>query len=168
MSRMKATLELDGHVHEVQLEQDASGRWTAEVDGHVYRLHVDRSGPGAVVSVDGTVHVFDHLDEDAARIDGTDTPYRLLALQGVAGAEDAAASQYGPVRPPMTGKLEAVLVEAGQEVAAGDVLFVLEAMKMRNEVKAPADGVVVAVHVEAGSAVDTGTTVLDLEPVEGA
>lgn len=163
---MKVTVELDGHAFEVQLDQDDAGHWWAEVDGHRYPVHVDRSGPGAVVGVDDTVHQFDRLGVHAARIDGQEVPYRLLSLHGVAGAEDTKADAYGPVRPPMTGKLESILVEAGQEVKAGAVLFVLEAMKMRNEVKAPAAGRIEAVHAAVGDAVDTGTRVMDLVQVE--
>lgn len=163
---MRVRLELEGHTFDVVLEQDEAGGWTAEVDGHRYPVRVDRSGPGAAVLVGDAVHVLDHVDARGARIDGRDTPYRITSLHGVAGAEDAAAGAYGPVRPPMTGKVEAILVEAGQEVDAGDVLFILEAMKMRNEVRAPAAGVVESVHAAVGDAVDTGTAVLDLAPHE--
>lgn len=163
---MKATLELEGYTFDVTLEQDDSGAWTAEVDGHRYPVHVDRRAAGTVVSVGDAVHVLDELGTHSARIDGQETPYRILALQGVAGAEDTSAGAYGPVRPPMIGKLEAILVEAGQEVDAGDVLFILEAMKMRNEVKAAAAGVIEAIHAAVGDAVDTGTTILHLAPVE--
>lgn len=163
---MRATLELDGHTFEVALEQDDAGAWSAEVDGHRYPVHVDRSAAGTVVSVGGAVHVLDELGTHSARIDGRETPYRITALQGVVGAEDAAAGAYGSIRPPMIGKLEAILVEAGQEVDAGDVLFILEAMKMRNEVKAPAAGIIETIHAAVGDAVDTGTAILDLAPAD--
>ena len=163
---MRVRLELEGHAFDVALEQDEAGDWVAEVDGHRYPVRVDRAGPGAAVLVGDTVHVLDRVDAHGARIDGRDTPYRILALAGVAGAEDAAAGAYGPVRPPMTGKVEAILVAAGQEVDVGDVLFILEAMKMRNEVRAPAAGVIESIHAAVGDAVDAGTAVLDLAPRE--
>ena len=166
---MKVTIELDGQTHEVALKEGDDGRWSAEVDGHKYRVHVDRSGPGAVVGVDGTLHVFDEIGTHSARMDGASVPYRIHALQGVAGATDSAAGVYGPIRPPMTGKLDKILVSAGQAVAAGDVLFVLEAMKMRNEIKAPADGLVTAIHAKEGDAVDARIAVLDLAaPVDAS
>ena len=64
------------------------------------------------------------------------------------GAERA----RGPVmlRAPMPGLVVRILVEPGQEVAAGAGLVVLEAMKMENELKAPAAGTVGAVRAQAG------------------
>ena len=50
----------------------------------------------------------------------------------------------------MPGKIVKVVVEEGQSVKAGEVLLVLEAMKMQNEITADADGTVKAVNVEAG------------------
>ncbi len=159
---MKVTLELDGYTHVVTLEEDEEGNWIAKVDGHDYRVHVDRSGPGAAVSIDGTVHMFDAINTFDARIDGTTSPYRIHQLKGVAGAIDETAGLYGPIRPPMTGKLDAIHVQVGQTVAAGDVLFVLEAMKMRNEIKAPAAGIISAIHAAEGDAVDSRIAILDL------
>ena len=54
------------------------------------------------------------------------------------------------ISAPMPGKIVKVLVEEGQSIKAGDVLLVLEAMKMQNEITADADGTVKAVNVEAG------------------
>ena len=56
-----------------------------------------------------------------------------------------------PVAPPMPGKVIEVRVHEGDQVRKGDVLLVLEAMKMRNEVTSPADGVVRGLRVSAGS-----------------
>jgi glutaconyl-CoA decarboxylase len=55
----------------------------------------------------------------------------------------------------MPGTILAVNVSAGQEVRAGDILLVLEAMKMENEIVAPVDGIVMQVIVDKGSNVDT-------------
>lgn len=67
-----------------------------------------------------------------------------------AGAGDA-------VNSPMPGTILDVKVAVGQTVKSGDVLMILEAMKMENEIMAPKDGTVTAVSVSKGAAVETGT-----------
>jgi acetyl-CoA/propionyl-CoA carboxylase biotin carboxyl carrier protein len=62
-------------------------------------------------------------------------------------------SATGEVHSPMQGTVLSVAVEAGQEVAAGDVICIVEAMKMENEVTAHTAGTISAVNVEAGQAV---------------
>lgn len=62
----------------------------------------------------------------------------------------AAGAGEHSIDAPMPGKIVKVLVEEGQSIKAGDVLLVLEAMKMQNEITADADGTVKAVNVEAG------------------
>ncbi|HEU4953228.1 MAG TPA: biotin/lipoyl-containing protein, partial [Gemmatimonadales bacterium] len=59
-----------------------------------------------------------------------------------------------PLRAPMPGLVVRVLVEPGQEVAAGAGVVVLEAMKMENELKAPSAGVVGTIRVGAGEPVE--------------
>ena len=54
-------------------------------------------------------------------------------------------------------------VKAGDSVKSGDVMAILEAMKMENEIMAPHDGVVATVHVNKGESVDTGTPIVSLQ-----
>ncbi len=69
-----------------------------------------------------------------------------------------------PVLPPMPGRVVELRVRDGQAVGKGDVLLVLEAMKMRNEVAAPVDGVVVGVRVAEGANVRARETMLVIAP----
>ena len=62
----------------------------------------------------------------------------------------------------MPGTMVKVNVKAGQAVKSGDVLAVLEAMKMENEIMAPHDATVVQVLVDVGAKVDTGTPIIVL------
>jgi biotin carboxyl carrier protein len=63
----------------------------------------------------------------------------------------------------MPGRVAAVLVEAGAQVAAGTGIVVLEAMKMQNEIQAERAGVVRQIFVEPGQAVDGGDPLFELE-----
>ena len=74
-----------------------------------------------------------------------------------------AAASGDAVAAPMQGTVVKVAVEEGQEVAAGDLIVVLEAMKMENPVTAHKDGVVTGLSVEAGAAVTQGTVLLELK-----
>ena len=63
---------------------------------------------------------------------------------------------------PLAGNVFKVLVNAGDVVAAGDVVMVLEAMKMETEVSAPNGGTVTDVHVREGDAVAVGDSLLSI------
>ena len=81
----------------------------------------------------------------------------------VAAAPVAAAPVAGEaVTAPMPGNILKVAVSAGQAVKEGDLLVVLEAMKMENEIFAPKSGTVAQVLVQKGSTVDTGATMVVL------
>lgn len=78
-------------------------------------------------------------------------------------AAPAAAPTSGePLNCPMPGTIISVNVSAGQQVKLGDVVVVLEAMKMENEIKAPKDGTITSVNVNKGDAVESGTLLVTI------
>jgi methylmalonyl-CoA carboxyltransferase 1.3S subunit len=77
-------------------------------------------------------------------------------------APDAAATGDG-VRAPLAGSVARVMVEEGQQIAAGDVLLVLEAMKMETEITSPEAGTVSAVLVAPGDAVSGGQVLVQVD-----
>ncbi len=79
-----------------------------------------------------------------------------------AAAPKAAAAAGEKVAAPMPGTIVSVNVSEGQSVKKGDVLVVLEAMKMENEIKAPRDGSISSVAVSKGASVDTGATLVTI------
>ena len=90
-------------------------------------------------------------------------PVAAPAAAPAAPAAPAAAPVAGEaVNAPMPGNILKVNVTAGQAVKEGDVLVVLEAMKMENEIMAPKAGTVAQVLVSKGSTVDTGATLVVL------
>ena len=84
------------------------------------------------------------------------------APQAAPQADPAPTTGGTPVTAPMAGNIWKVIATEGQTVAAGDVLFILEAMKMETEVKAAQAGTVRGICVKAGDAVAVGDTVMTL------
>lgn len=73
-----------------------------------------------------------------------------------ASAPVTASAGQEVIESPMPGNIWKILVKEGQEVKSGDVLLILEAMKMENEILAPRDGKVASITTSEGSAVNTG------------
>lgn len=159
----RATLELDGVAHEVHVvrKPDGSG-WTVTVDGHDVEVRLQRNGHGLRLEAAGRTIEVELGKAGAARVDGRERQVRVAAISDLEDAAGGAAGHGAKVRPPMNGKLERILVQPGQAVAKGDVLFVLEAMKMQNEVRSPVAGRVAAVHGQAGAAVEPSQVIVEL------
>ena len=83
------------------------------------------------------------------------------AAPAPAAAPKAAAGAV-TVKAPMPGNILDVKVAAGASVKAGDVLVILEAMKMENEIVAPQDGTVASVNVNKGDTVNSGDVLVSM------
>lgn len=108
-----------------------------------------KQGDGWLIQRGGEVWTAEVVDERTAQ---------RLVLRTDQGTHDAP----GLVRAPMPGLVLRVEVEAGQEIAAGSGLVVLEAMKMENEIRSSGPGWVKAVLVEPGQAVEKGTPLVEV------
>ena len=87
---------------------------------------------------------------------------RTHAIRALSGAASAPAGP-APLKAPMPGLVVRVNVAVGDEVAAGQGLVVIEAMKMENELRAAAAGRVKAVRVAVGEAVEKGQLLVEME-----
>ena len=79
------------------------------------------------------------------------------------GGAGAGAASGDAVTAPMQGTVVKVAVEEGQTVEVGDLIVVLEAMKMENPVNAHKAGVVTGLAVEAGAAITQGTVLAEIK-----
>lgn len=80
-------------------------------------------------------------------------------------AAPAAAAGAGAIKinSPMPGNILSVKASAGQAVKKGDVLMILEAMKMENEICAPQDGTIASVQAAAGDSVESGDVLVTMD-----
>lgn len=78
-------------------------------------------------------------------------------------AAPAAQAGAGTVLSPLPGNINEVRFSAGQIVKAGDIVIILEAMKMENEIVAPKAGTLTKIHVQKGAVVNTGDPLFDVE-----
>ena len=93
----------------------------------------------------------------------TAAPVQAAAAPAPQSAPAAPASAgANTVVAPMPGNINAVKVTAGQQVKKGDVLIILESMKMENEIYAEKDGKIGQVFVQKGATVETGTPLVEL------
>ena len=112
------------------------------------------------VNVNGTDYVISielMSDEEAAKAKAAP------AQAPAAPAAPAVAGEGAEITAPMQGTILSVNVSNGQAVKKGDVLFILEAMKMENEIMAPNDATVNSVCVANGASVTSGTVLCTLK-----
>ncbi len=107
------------------------------------------------VNVNGTNYEVVIEEANGAEIAAAPTAAPVTATAPAPAAAPAAGGET--VTSPMPGNILAVNVTVGKAVKKGDVLMVLEAMKMENEIMSPVDGTVNAVNVSKGASVETGT-----------
>ncbi|MCA1811405.1 MAG: biotin/lipoyl-binding protein [Halobacteriales archaeon] len=159
MTQARVSLGGNALAASVQRKGDAV---TVELEGEAFTFQVAGEGLRRTVTGEGGAWTVERRGGKVL-VDGEDLSLRVLGIAGGPGA--AAASAGAKVRPPMTGRVESLRVKPGQAVQKGDVLFVLEAMKMLNEVRSPVAGTVTAVHVAAGATVETSQGIIDIGPV---
>ena len=134
---------VDGVVYAVDFES-VSGQpvYSLLIDGRSYEAYVDEGDDGAwQVLMRGDLFSVTVEDEREKR------------LRAAAGGAAGAAGEFH-LKAPMPGLIVAVPVAEGQPVKKGDILVVLESMKMQNELKCPREGTVQRVRVKAGETVE--------------
>ncbi len=133
---------VDGRAHALDLRVLGPGRFSWLQDDTVVAVSVQGAAPSLSVALPGW------------RLPVEVTDARALA----AAAVTRVAVKTGPliVRSPISGRLVRLLVKAGDVVAAGGGLAIVEAMKMENEIRAPRAGTVGAICCGEGSSVEAG------------
>ena len=141
------------------------------VDGVVYDVDFESISGQPVFSllVNGDSHeAYIYPDEDQWEVHLQGIQYRVIVederekrLRSSFGSGPEQSGEYY-LKAPMPGLVISILVSEGQEISQGDVLVILESMKMQNELKSPRDGIVSRVRVDEGDSVDRKQTLLSV------
>jgi 3-methylcrotonyl-CoA carboxylase alpha subunit len=138
---------MGGQDHNVRLAPGPCSDVSGSIDGRPVSVRVE-SGPGRTI-----------LRRQCLRFE----------VQEDDGATHHASAEYeGHLMAPMPGHVLDVRAATGARVAAGEVLVVLEAMKMEHSLAAPWEGTVLSVHVKPGDRVEDGAELVRLEPIGDA
>ena len=124
------------------------------VDGEEFEVDVERDGDAWIVRVGGrefTIEVDGGVPNEIAR---------RLTGQG------RRRNRSGTISSSIPGKVVSLHVAVGDRVDDGEVLLVLEAMKMQNEIQAPISGTVTEVNCESGDSVEANVPLVIIEPLE--
>jgi biotin carboxyl carrier protein len=140
---------MDGHRLELDSLDLPTGGVSMLVDGNSYAADFDERGDEVTVFLRGHVTRVDIVDE------------RRLRLRQTAASFGAEGRQT--VSAPMPGKVMRLLVAVGDEVAEGQGLLIVEAMKMENELKSPRAGKIAEVLVKEGVTVENGAALVVVE-----
>lgn len=158
-------LDVDGNAQDIELLRD-QGQWTFVRNGVAQSLEwSDTSAPaqrGSVrIRLDGRDYSGDVLmQEETLTIYSNGESHTLRLHDAVAHAQDESGDHGGSLTAPMPGKIISVAVQAGESVKSGDVLLVMEAMKMEHTIFSPRDGIVQEVFYQPGDQVTDGTQLI--------
>ncbi len=172
MSPHRAGLQFEDQTVTVEITRDED-RILVRVGDREIPVSARPLGDGVLVVTCGSRRLIVHHAVDAGvhylQVDGEVYTFRHGPVELESGAAPAsrATAHLHDLRAPMPGIVTHVLVTEGQVVAAGDPLFVLEAMKMETVIRAVVPSVVTALRAAPGERVDGGAVVVEVEQVAG-
>ena len=161
-------VSVNGKRYEASLEQDSGKTMLIAVDGGLYNVVLEgEPSTGKInASVNNRVRMVEHMDflsRDVAPREHVPLEPKDEVFIDEETKLVPSASMVSGIVAPLPGTVVAVKVNVGDKVNMGDVVVILEAMKMFNELKSPSDGIVIEVNVEVGSNVTTSDLLVLIE-----
>ncbi|MEI8005773.1 MAG: acetyl-CoA carboxylase biotin carboxylase subunit [Bacteroidota bacterium] len=166
-------IRLKADKHEITANVSRSGKniFDFGISGVVYHCSIDSWNENRMAcTIDGHDHVL-YVSEDQGNLGYVSTGGFLYSMQRAdlltetvsEASFDSAGNEGGHITSPMPGKVTKINVKPGEEVKKGQVLLIIEAMKMENLITASVHGSVQKVNVKLGQMVETSTVLVDLE-----
>ncbi len=128
-------------------------------DGYFHILHQQKSYRAEVVKVDASTKT--SVIKINGRIYSVELKDKFDLLLEKMGMNSQAASKVNNIKAPMPGLIIDLKVKEGDVVNAGDVLLILEAMKMENIIKSPGEGLVKSVKIKKGDSVEKSQVLIE-------
>lgn len=128
------------------------------LNGKVYEVEVEKGEAVIQAEYEAALPAAPAAPAPAAPVSAAPAP-----VSAAPASAPAAQAGAGTVLSPLPGNINEVRFSAGQTVKAGDVVIILEAMKMENEIVAPKAGTLTKIHVQKGAVVNTGDPLFDVE-----
>lgn len=149
------SFEYQAVLHHAMLTPAGAQQFNLTLDQQSYPVHIVAIAPGIfIIRYNGFDYTVERNDVLHMAADTLPPP-------------PAAAATPGNICAPMPGKVIKVAVTTGAAVKTGDLLLIVEAMKMENNILSPKDGTVTAIAAAEGDKVDTTTTLIHIEDLDG-
>ncbi len=132
----------------------------AEVEGNIAKVNVN--GIPFEVELQQPINAAKHPNIVKPKVETPKVAAPVKAAAPAAAAAAAPAAAGNALKAPLPGTITSVNVKVGDQVAAGDVVVVLEAMKMQNNIEAENSGTVTAINVNPGDSVMEGAVLLTI------
>jgi biotin carboxyl carrier protein len=144
---------INGEEYQWDMVNLGNGNYHIIKDGHSYNatiVNINKEDKTMTITVNGNQYEISIKDK-----------YDILLQQ--MGITAGAATKINNFKAPMPGLIREILFSEGATVKKGDILLILEAMKMENALKSPRDGTIKKIHITTGIAVEKGQVLIDFE-----
>ena len=165
---MKTTWRDGESLREVETTSLGAGRWRVRVDDSEFELDVETMPDGKLrLAGDTGVTVAEVTPVGSRRFVRLGALDFVLEREAGGGRRSATGAPAGGLEAPMPGVITKVMVVVGDDVARGQPLLALEAMKMEHVIRAPRAGRVKSVSASPGQMVQSGATLVELDEAKG-
>jgi len=125
-----------------------------KVDGEEYDVELEKQDGVWNVTIEGKIF---NIEIEGGSVGETSGSKRKKSARG---------KKSGTISSTIPGKIVSISIKEGQIVSEGDVVMILEAMKMQNEIQAPLSGMVTAINCKPGDSVEANSPLIIIQPEE--
>ena len=164
--KMNFSFWLNDKEFNINLEEKVKNDILVSLGKKKYRVSVEfLSSDEIILNIDGKIHnVFINSNSLSYSVYVNGRFFKIeKKLDSQIAGEKGAKPRKRDIRTSMPGRIVKVYVQEGDKVKGGQAVFVLEAMKMQNEIKSPQSGIITKINPEAGDSVETGALLFSIE-----